>query len=71
MVTAGRILASLDRLRTEWAIEGAEKPKLDAGWTPDFAYGVVHGRDQALQLIRQEVEQMLAAEEGEDDGGKS
>lgn len=68
MITPEWLLALMDRLRTEWALEGVRNPNRD--WTPDFAYGVVHGRDQALQLMRGEIEKELAREqEREDNGG--
>ena len=64
MIEPARLLALLDKLRVEWAIDGARNPNLD--WTPEFAYGVVHGRDMALQLIRTTIEGIIADEQEEE-----
>lgn len=62
MFEAKKLLALIDALRAEWAASGAATPLRDFP-SMEFAYGVVHGRDNAAQMFREAIVAAMSEEE--------
>lgn len=63
MISVGKIIAVVERLRADWAKEAVRNPDKE---NPVFAYGQAAGRDAAAELIIAEITEMLNEEEDED-----
>jgi hypothetical protein len=61
MLEPANLIALLERRRVEWALEGARYPDRDV--PPELALGMIVGRDEAVQLILEDIRQIIAEEE--------
>lgn len=65
MVSAGRIIAVISDLRLTWMQEAVRQPNMEHA---TFAYGQAAGRDQAAELILEQLSILLAEEQEDEDG---
>ncbi len=65
MLTPERIIAVITNLRLTWAQEAVQQPNMEHA---AFAYGQAAGRDQAADLILEQLNSMLEEEQEDEDG---
>jgi hypothetical protein len=66
MISVESIIAAISGLRLAWMQDAVQQPNVEHA---AFAYGQAAGRDQAASLILEKIDEMLAADDKEDEDG--